>query len=210
MTSTYITFMSNYDTHTFPNNKPFSFTNHLKTSIPLANGPYEVALAEIGWNSNWIYKSKKISFKCFDFLYEWAPKTPESEPEYGKWTDCFLEGHVINTSIDLVNALNGCIYGALSDRKFKEKKVDFFSVGENDKIWLNWSPQYYCTVILCSQVMKYLGLSRVKEHDLLIIGCHKPSQSYKFGKIVRQFQDKRELVSKCTGRTHFFFIFISL
>ena len=197
---TYITFLSNYDKLNFPNNEAGSFTNTMAQTIHLDEGTkYEIALAELSYNSNRVIESDDISFELFDWEHQNADKT------WGALIDMKLSHQIINNSVDLCSVMNAMIWNTVS--RFNEKKHKFFTYEENRRIWCTMIPESRLTLILRARLLIMLGATKQdKTRDILVVGDTKPSDYYlsKDGE-KRYFKDKREFDSALTGRDFFLY-----
>ena len=153
---TYITFLSNYDKLNYPNNEPGTFTNTLAQTIHLDEGTkYEIALAELSYNNNYVIESDDITFWLFDWRHE------DKDKLWGSLTVMKLAHQIINNSVDLCSVLNGMIWSTV--KRLDKDKHKYFTYEDNRRIWCNMIPDSGLTLVIQSRLVVMLGITTLGE-----------------------------------------------
>ena len=195
----YVTALSNYNLDIYPENNTSCFTNKLAEPIHLRSGAaYEIALAAFSYSADHVIQSDDLSFKVFDWKYQ----QKDNPNLWGTTIDLKLKHATINNAADLCTALNSLIWTSIE--RFKQSKREFFTYGNNKRVWVNFNTETYITVTLNEHLLVVLGCAKKeKRQSCLIVGKSKPSLSYEYKGQTRYFKDKTELKSHAEKRDYF-------
>ena len=193
----YLTAISSYDRHNFPDNSSAGFSNILAEPIILDSGcQYSIALAEISFSPNHVFESDTLIFTVFDWLYY-----NKAEGTYGTYIDLKLNHAIINSSSDLCNELNLLLWASIP--RFNDSIHKFFTYESNRKIWFNFNPNMYITVILKADLLIMIGITKRDKHaDFAVIGRTKLKDTYVYKGETRKFKSKKKLRSSCQYRDY--------
>ena len=205
----YITLLSQYDKPIFPTNVASSFKNRLEKDISLHASHFEVALAEFSFTQLVTQHDDNAKLGIFDFLYL-NPKKETSDPNrYGVLhKNLKLDQSNLVTPADLVGAINRLIWEKVPRLKSPKREIFTYDAISN-RVWINFKPSDYITIILKFETLVLLGVEiKNGPKDLLIIGKTKKNDKATFeyvtpdGKTVTYtFADnlvKFKLTSVCT------------
>ena len=196
---TYIECLSNYCMDVYPNTSA-SFRNHMANSIDVAKFS-EIALAEISYVQNFPIEDKLAKWSLFDFEF-----SDDSGQTFGKFYHFTLNQQYISTPLDLVSTLNEEIMKKCP--RLKETRRFIFSLSENGKIWMNFEPNDYISVILRGTTLVMIGATdKIKTpKDTIFVGKSKQKKTYTKDGVVRTFNkscEKEAYQSSCE-KTDFF------